>query len=75
MGLIDTSISWNDIWFMLQGAGLTLLVTFWAMLGGTVLGIVFGVFRASAPWWAHLGTSRTGARRRIPLHASFLMRV
>lgn len=50
--MFHTSLSPNDIGFLLQGAGITLLITFWAMLGGTILGIVFGVYRATAPWWA-----------------------
>jgi His/Glu/Gln/Arg/opine family amino acid ABC transporter permease subunit len=47
-----TAITLNDIWFLLQGAGWTLLITAVAMLGGTLLGVVFGVFRAMVPWWA-----------------------
>ncbi|WP_127754540.1 amino acid ABC transporter permease [Devosia sp. 1566] len=50
--MFQTGLSLNDIGFLLQGAGVTLLITFWAMLGGTILGIVFGVFRATTPWWA-----------------------
>ena len=50
--MFNTSLSLNDIGFLLQGAGITLLITFWAMLGGTILGIVFGVYRATTPWWA-----------------------
>jgi His/Glu/Gln/Arg/opine family amino acid ABC transporter permease subunit len=50
--MFNTSLSPNDIGFLLQGAGITLLITFWAMLGGTILGVVFGVYRATTPWWA-----------------------
>ncbi|MDB5537664.1 His/Glu/Gln/Arg/opine family amino acid ABC transporter permease subunit [Devosia sp. UYZn731] len=50
--MFHTSLSLNDLGFLAQGAGVTLLITFWAMLGGTILGIVFGVFRATTPWWA-----------------------
>lgn len=50
--MFHTSLSLSDIGFLLQGAGVTLLITFWAMLGGTILGIVFGVYRATVPWWA-----------------------
>ncbi|QJP15681.1 amino acid ABC transporter permease [Starkeya sp. ORNL1] len=49
--LIDTSFSLNDLWFMLKGAGMTLAVTFWAVLAGTLLGVAFGVARATSPWW------------------------
>ncbi len=51
--LIDTSFSLNDLWFMLKGAGVTLAVTFWAVLAGTLLGLVLGVVRATAPWWVN----------------------
>ena len=50
--MFNTSLSLNDIGFLLQGAGITLLITFWAMLGGTILGVIFGVYRATTPWWA-----------------------
>ncbi|MEO5698967.1 MAG: amino acid ABC transporter permease [Casimicrobiaceae bacterium] len=36
---------------MLNGAGVTLTITFWAVLGGTLMGMVFGLVRAAAPWW------------------------
>lgn len=41
-----TSITHNDIWFMLSGAGVTIALTFWAVLIGTVLGVGFGLIRA-----------------------------
>lgn len=44
-----TRLSWNDFLFMLQGAGVTLTLTFWALLGGTLLGIVLGALRAGLP--------------------------
>ena len=51
--MFDTALSLNDFWFLVQGAGVTLLITFWATLGGTLLGIVFGVFRSITPWWVN----------------------
>jgi hydroxyproline transport system permease protein len=36
---------------MARGAGVTLELTFWAMLGGTVLGLGFGIARETAPRW------------------------
>lgn len=51
---IDTALSPNDIWFMIQGAGWTLLITLISIAGGTLLGVVFGVFRAVAPWWGSI---------------------
>lgn len=49
--MFETALSFNDIIFLLKGAGVTLLVTFWAMAGGTLMGIVFGTIRATAPRW------------------------
>jgi polar amino acid transport system permease protein len=47
----DTSLTLNDLWFMLKGAGVTISITFWAVLGGSILGLLLGLGRASAPWW------------------------
>jgi polar amino acid transport system permease protein len=52
--MIDTNLTPNDLWFLAQGAGWTLLITAIAMAGGTLLGIVFGVTRATLPAWATL---------------------
>jgi polar amino acid transport system permease protein len=49
-----TALTLNDLWLMAQGAGWTLLITAIAMLGGTLLGVIFGVFRAVVPWWASI---------------------
>lgn len=49
--MFETSVSLNDLWFLAQGAGMTLLITAVAMLGGTLLGVLFGVLRVVAPWW------------------------
>lgn len=40
-----------DFLYLLRGAGVTLLITFWAVLGGTILGLVFGVVRSEGPLW------------------------
>ena len=40
----------SDLLFLIQGAGVTLSITFWAVLGGTILGIGFGLGLAIAPW-------------------------
>jgi polar amino acid transport system permease protein len=52
--MFETAMTWNDFFFMLRGAGTTLIITFWAVLGGTVLGVIFGLIRASAPAWIGL---------------------
>lgn len=49
--MFNTSLTFNDVLFLLQGAGVTLIITFWAVLGGTLLGVVFGVIRAAGPAW------------------------
>jgi polar amino acid transport system permease protein len=66
--MFNASVSWNDILFMLRGAGVTLLLTFWSVLGGTLLGIVFGLLRASAPGWPSLALgSILDIFRSVPL--------
>ena len=49
--MFHTAVSLNDLWFLAQGAGWTLLITAIAMVGGTILGLVFGVTRAVVPIW------------------------
>jgi polar amino acid transport system permease protein len=46
----DASLSWNDILYLLRGAGATLTITLASVAIGTVLGVVFGLIRAGAPW-------------------------
>ena len=41
----------QELVLMLKGAGVTLSITFWAVLGGTLMGLVFGLVRSVAPWW------------------------
>jgi hydroxyproline transport system permease protein len=52
--MFDTNVSPNDLLFLAQGAGWTLLITAIAMVGGTLLGVVFGVTRAVLPGWTTL---------------------
>jgi His/Glu/Gln/Arg/opine family amino acid ABC transporter permease subunit len=72
--MLETDFARTDLWFMLQGAGMTLTLTFWAVLGGTVMGLVFGVLRATAPWWinAVLGAV-LDVFRSIPLLIQFVL--
>jgi His/Glu/Gln/Arg/opine family amino acid ABC transporter permease subunit len=49
--MFETSITPNDLWLLAMGAGWTLLITAIAIFFGTLLGVVFGVFRAVVPWW------------------------
>lgn len=52
--MFHTAMTLKDIGLMAQGAGWTLLITGIAVVGGTVLGVIFGVFRAVVSWWASI---------------------
>ena len=43
--MFDTALTANDLVFLAKGAGMTLIVTGISVLFGTLLGILFGVFR------------------------------
>lgn len=63
-----TSLTANDLWFLAQGAGMTLLVTAISVFFGTILGIAFGVFRFQVgPIWAAPLTFLLDVFRSIPL--------
>lgn len=72
--MFDTAFSLGDLVFMLRGTGMTLAITFWAVLGGTLLGIGFGLIRATAPWFL---TYPLGAvldvLRSVPLLIQFIL--
>jgi len=72
--MIETDFARTDLWFMLKGAGMTLALTFWAVLGGTVMGFVFGVLRAVASSWVNaiLGAV-LDVFRSIPLLIQFIL--
>lgn len=52
--MFDTALSFNDLLFLLKGAGVTLSVTAFAVVGGTALGLLFGVLRSHVSPWAVL---------------------
>ena len=72
--MFDTAFTLNDLMFMLKGAGVTLSITFWAMLGGTLMGVAFGLVRAPSPWWinAPLG-GFLDIFRSVPLLIQFVL--
>lgn len=72
--LFHTSLRWQDMLFLLQGAAVSLTVTFWAVLGGTLLGAALGLARATAPWYlnAPLGLV-LDAFRSVPLLIQFVL--
>ncbi|MET1080179.1 MAG: amino acid ABC transporter permease [Pseudomonas sp.] len=47
--MFSTSFSWNDLLFLLDGAWVTLQLTFWAILLGSTAGLLFGLARALLP--------------------------
>lgn len=66
--MFHTAITLNDLWFLMKGAGWTLLITAIAVTIGSMLGILFGVFRAVVPWWASLWLGQIlDVFRSIPL--------
>ena len=66
--MFDTALTAADFAFLAQGAGMTILVTLIAVVAGTVLGIVFGVFRYQVgPVWAAPLTFVLDIFRSIPL--------
>ncbi len=72
--MIETDFARTDLWFMLRGAGMTLALTFWAVLGGTVMGFVFGVLRAVASSWVNaLLGAVLDVFRSIPLLIQFIL--
>jgi hydroxyproline transport system permease protein len=72
--MIETDFARTDLWFMLRGAGMTLALTFWAVLGGTVMGFVFGVLRAVSPPWVNAIVGAVlDVFRSIPLLIQFIL--
>lgn len=66
--MFDTALTAADLVFLAKGAGTTLLVTAIAVVLGTILGILFGVFRYQVgPWWAAPLTFVLDVFRSIPL--------
>ncbi|MBN3865076.1 amino acid ABC transporter permease [Pseudomonas frederiksbergensis] len=47
--MFSTSFSWNDLLFLLDGAWVTLQLTFWSIILGSVAGLLFGLLRALLP--------------------------
>lgn len=47
--MFDTSFTWNDFLYLLDGAWITLQLTFWAILLGSFAGMLCGLLRALLP--------------------------
>ena len=71
--MFTTSLTANDLLFLLQGAWTTLAITAMAMLIGTLLGVVFGLLRALR----HAPACRLAALldvfRSVPLLIQFVL--
>lgn len=66
--MFETSLTFSDLMFMVKGAGVTLAVTFFAVTGGTILGLLFGVIRSQVnPWVALPLTFVLDIFRSVPL--------
>ena len=65
--MFTTSLTANDLLFLLQGAWTTLAITAMAMLIGTLLGVVFGLLRALLP------RASLPRARRVPLLIQFVL--
>lgn len=66
--MFDTALSAADLVFLAKGAGMTIVVTTISVVLGTLLGIVFGIFRFQVgPWWAAPVTFVLDVFRSIPL--------
>ncbi len=66
--MFDTSLTAADFVFLAQGAWMTILVTAISVALGTILGVIFGIFRFQVgPWWAAPLTFVLDVFRSIPL--------
>ncbi|WP_272011243.1 amino acid ABC transporter permease [Roseovarius sp. ZX-A-9] len=66
--MFETDLSLNDLMFLAKGAGVTLAITFFAVTGGTLMGLLFGVIRAQIkPWMALPLTFVLDIFRSVPL--------
>ncbi|MCP8894845.1 amino acid ABC transporter permease [Shinella daejeonensis] len=66
--MFNTALTWNDLLFLAQGAGMTLAVTGLSVAAGTVLGVIFGVMRFQlGPYWFAPLTFLLDIFRSVPL--------
>jgi polar amino acid transport system permease protein len=72
--MFDTAFTTGDLLYMLRGTGMTLVITFWSVLGGTVLGMAFGLARATAPWYLNYPLGAVlDVLRSVPLLIQFIL--
>lgn len=66
--MLDTGLTFNDLMFLAKGAGMTLAITAISVLFGTVLGVLFGAFKAQvSPLVAAPLTFLLDVLRSVPL--------
>ena len=66
--MFETALTWSDLAFLAQGAGMTLLITAVSVTAGTVLGVIFGVIRFQiGPYWSIPLTFVLDVFRSVPL--------
>lgn len=71
--VFTTSLTANDLLFLLQGAWTTLAITAMAMLIGTLLGVVFGLLRALLPRASLPLAALLDVFRSVPLLIQFVL--
>jgi len=71
--MFSTSLSWNDLLFLLDGAWVTLQLTGWAILLGSCAGLLFGLLRALLPRASLPLAWVLDAFRSIPLLIQFVL--
>ncbi len=74
MNNLSLTFTANDFMFMLQGAGITFLLTIVSGLAGTVIGFLIGWARALGRWWIYypLGLY-IEVMRAVPLIIQFVL--
>lgn len=66
--MFDTALTFRDLLFLAQGAGMTLAVTLVSVAAGTAMGVIFGVIRAQfGPYWSLPLTFVLDVFRSVPL--------
>lgn len=71
--MFSTSLTTSDLLYLLHGAWVTLQLTFWAMLLGTLAGIIFGLLRALLPNATRPLGWILDAFRSVPLLIQFVL--
>lgn len=71
--MFDSTFTWSDLQFMLQGAWVTILLTVVSMLIGTVAGVVCGMARALLPRSTILLAWVLDVFRSVPLLIQFVL--